>query len=270
MIAEKGVVTLCDEHYFDGLLMLYRSVRESFPVPVACYDLGLTDSQRRMAASFDGLMLLPLPNTPLLHRIRDVMGNSPALAKVHKRVWPLWICPILIREAPFRDVFWMDCDLVVLRNLELLFAALEDGPVFTPENKAPAATPNKTRLYELLPISRHFDPLQPTVNAGVSGWRKGRDAEALDAYLLPVARATDNAEVRAAISWHDQGALIWAIQSLGLEQHVFTSNIWNLCVDNSPVAGRTIPWDGAFLETLRREVPDANVLHWNGCSPPWR
>ena len=57
--------------------------------------------------------------------------------KPGKRIWPLWICPLLIRAAPFAEMFWLDCDLLVLRGLDELFGFLEAGPVFTPENKAP-------------------------------------------------------------------------------------------------------------------------------------
>src|SRR5688572_17558034 len=208
MVTDVGIITLCDANYFPGLLMLHQSVQESSPCMIACYDVGLTPHQRADAASRRNLQILPLPMDPLIGRIRAAMSLTPPLAKVTKRVWPLWICPVLIKHAPFRDLFWLDCDLVVLRGLSDLFAALETGPVFTPENKAPQLTPNHPELYSLLPISRAFDPLLPTINAGVSGWRKDRDAATIEAYILPVERAVDDENVRNAISWHDQGALI--------------------------------------------------------------
>lgn len=269
MISESGIVTLCDANYFPGLLVLHRSVQESGPCAVACYDAGLTADQRAHAASLENLHVLPLPADPLVARIEAAMGQTPLLAKANKRVWPLWICPLLIKHAPFRDVFWMDCDLVVLRNLPELFAMLADGPVFTPENKAPQLTPNRPELYQLLPITRAFDPLLPTINAGVSGWRQDRDAAVIDAYILPVERAIDDRRVRDAISWHDQGALIWAIQSCGLEHRVAATTDWNLCVDHTSVAQHPLAWNDDFLEAARAAVPQANILHWNGRKPPW-
>lgn len=266
---DLAIVTLCDEHYFEGLLMLHRSVQESHPCLVACYDLGLTPSQKAAADRRPNLQLLPLPDDPLIERIRATMSLMPPLVKANKRVWPLWICPLLIKHAPFRDVVWMDCDLVVLRNLSELFTLVGTGPVFTPENKAPQFTANRPALYRLLPIHRRFDPLLPVINAGVSGWRRDRDAAAIEAYLLPVARAVDDLEVRAAISWHDQGALIWAIQSCGLEHRVVGTTDWNLCVDHTSLAQRPVAWDDGFLDQVRADVPDANILHWNGREPPW-
>ena len=269
MRADIGIVTLCDENYFPGLLMLHRSVQESHPCMVACYDLGMTQEQRAAAAARDNLEILTLPDDPIIDRIRVAMGFTPPLAKLHKRVWPLWICPVLIKYAPFRDVIWMDCDLVVLRNLADLFAAIEAGPFFTPENKAPQVTANHPKLYDLMPIRRSFDPKLPTINAGVSGWRKERDAAAIDAYLLPVKRAIDDNRVRAAIAWHDQGALIWAIQFCGLEHRVVSTTSWNLCVDNTPIGHRCISWDDEFLDVVRHEVPGTHIVHWNGNEPPW-
>ena len=269
MLAEVGIITVCDEHYFQGLVMLHQSIQESMPCDVACYDLGLTPSQREEAATRRNLQLLSLPDDPRIERIRAAMSLTPPLAKAHKRVWPLWICPLLIKHAPFRDVFWMDCDLVVLRNLPRLFEMLERGPVFTPESKAPHLTPNRQALYRLLPIGLPFDPLVPTVNAGISGWRRDRDASAIDAYIVPVERAIDDLDVREAIAWHDQGALIWAIQSCGLENRVLDTTDWNLCVDHTSIAQRPVPWGDGFLDAVRARVPHANVVHWNGCAPPW-
>ena len=269
MSRDFGIITLSDENYFPGLLMLHRSVQESLPCTVACFDVGLSMEQKARATALPNLEILPLPADPLVQRIKEAMNASPPLPKLHKRVWPLWICPILIKHAPFRDVIWMDCDLVVLRHLSQLFAVVESGPVFTPENNAPHATPNRLELYNLLPISRPFDPLVPTVNGGVSGWRKDRDSVAIEAFILPVEQATIDTKVRDAISWQDQGALIWAIQYCGLEHRVATSTDWNLCVRNTPIANHPIPWDDKFLDTARAVVTNANIIHWNAHRPPW-
>jgi hypothetical protein len=156
-----------------------------------------------------------------------------------------------------------------LRGLGELFAMLDDGPVFTPENKAPELTANSPSLYRYLPIERRFNPSVPAVNGGVSGWRRGRDDAALDAYVRPVTAAARDWSVRDAISWHDQGALIWAIQSLGLEHRVLDSPMWNLCVDHAAVPAETLAWDDGLVERLRTALPDVRILHWNGRKAPW-
>ncbi|HTD37107.1 MAG TPA: hypothetical protein VK669_06320 [Candidatus Limnocylindrales bacterium] len=268
-VRERGVVTLCDANYYPGLLALHASVRSSDPCAIVCYDAGLTAEQRADAASRERLTILPLPHDPLIGALIDATVGAAPLAKPSKRIWPLWICPLLIRAAPLDDLFWLDCDLLVLRGLDELFAMLDDGPVFTPENKAPAQARNAPRLYELLPIERRFDPALPTVNGGVSGWRRGRDDDALAAYVFPVAAAARDRAVMDAIAWHDQGALIWAIQSLGLEHRVLTSALWNLCVDHADVAPETLRWDDGLLERARAALPEVKLLHWNGRPAPW-
>jgi hypothetical protein len=268
-MTDRGVVTLADSHYFQGLLGLHRSIRTSWPCPIACFDIGLTEAQRRIAAEQDELLILDLPSDPLIAELEHATRDVAPLGKREKRIWPLWICPLLIWKAPFKDVFWIDCDILVLRGLDELFAMLEAGPVFTPENKAPERTPNRPELYELLPIERDFDPRRPVVNAGVSGWRKTRDAAALAAYLSVVAAAARSRAVMNAISWHDQGALIWAIQRLGLEHRVLDSDLWNLCVDRAGLPARHLRWDRELCDRLRARLPDVRLLHWNGRPTPW-
>jgi hypothetical protein len=84
-----------------------------------------------------------------------------------------------------------------------------------------------------------------------------------------VARAVEDPEVRDAISWQDQGALIWAIQRCGLEHRVAPNNTWNMCVDHTALAQARVTWDRDFLAHARTRVPEANILHWNGSPPPW-
>ena len=265
----QGIVTLADANYFPGLLALHASIRSSFPVPVACFDLGLTEVQKLEARGREGLQILPLPDEPLIAELEVATRRCAPLMKPGKRIWPLWICPLLIRAAPFDEVFWLDCDILVLRGLDELFGFLDQGPVFTPENKAPERTPNPLRLYNLMPIARRFDPAVPTVNAGVSGWRLDRDRRVLDAYVAPVARAARDPEVMDSIAWHDQGALIWAIQSLGLEDRVLASPLWNLCIDHVRLSGETMRWDAGLCDRLRSSLPEARLLHWNGSLAPW-
>jgi len=176
----RGVVTLCDRNYYPGLLAMHASIASSTPVPVVCYDAGLTVEQRADAATRRDLHVLDLPDDPLIADLVEGTADCTPLQKPGKRIWPLWICPVLIRAAPLDEVFWLDCDLLVLRGLDAMFAMLADGPVFTRENKAPEVTPNKPALYDLMPIGRQFDPAVPAVNGLPPGW-----VTPLDLPLIP-------------------------------------------------------------------------------------
>jgi hypothetical protein len=268
-MARQGIVTLCDQNYFAGLLQLHASIWTSWPCPIHCYDIGLSDAQKIEAASIVGLTVSELPDDPLIAKLKEATRGAAPLAKQGKRIWPLWICPLLIRAAPFDEVFWLDCDILVLRGLDELFQRLAHGPVFTPENKAPEVTPNAPQLYDLLPIGRDFDQRIPTVNGGVSGWVRGRDDAALADYIRPIEAATHNPAIMEAISWHDQGALIWAIQNQGLESRVLESSLWNLCIDRVRLPGEILLWDDSLCHRLRLALPEVRLLHWNGSTPPW-
>ena len=110
-IRPKGVVTLADANYFPGLMGLVGSIRTSYPYPVACYDIGLTPEQRAEAAAWPEVEVLDLPTDPVIAAIQAASARSVPLAKPGKRIWPLWICPLLIRSAPFEEVFWIDIAL---------------------------------------------------------------------------------------------------------------------------------------------------------------
>lgn len=268
--AGEGIVTLADANYFEGLRLLHASVRARYPVPIVCYDLGLDAEQRAYAEHhMPGVEIRPVPEDPEIAAIRERL-DGPALAKTAKRQWPLWICPFLIAASPFRRTLWMDSDMVALRDLEGLYRALDDGPLFTPENLAPDKTPNPERLYHLLPIERDFERLVPLVNGGLSGWDSERDRGALEAYMTPIRLALERPAIAKAVAWHDQGCLIWAIQHRGLEHRVARTWRFNLCVRHTRAVDR--PWcadDPAVLERLAAAAPQAAILHWNGSPVPW-
>lgn len=264
-----GIVTLADSRYFPGVEMLWRSAQVDGPIEVACFDLGLGDAERERAARCEGLSILPMPASDDIGRIRARFEDAGPLAKPGKRVWPIWCCPFLVAASPFPRTLWIDADIVVLRGMSELARMVDTGPVFTPENFAPDATPNKPALYERMPIARRFDPRRPVVNAGVSGWDLARDREILESYMEPARRACIDAVVADSISWWDQGCLIWAIQRHGLEHRVLATNAFNLCVKHTRAARRAVPWDARGLAELRRLVPEASLVHWNGCPAPW-
>lgn len=259
---EEGIVTLADDRFFVGLVLLYLSVQNDYPVPILCFDGGLTERQKDWAREFmPGCSVRPIPETREVRLIRRALkGTSENLTEE----WLLWVCPFLIASSPFQRTLWLDSDLVVLRRLGHLFQFLSDGPVFTPENHNPPDTPNPPDLYELLPIERPFERTVPLVNGGVSGWDLERDAELLRWYCHPVLEAARNPRIRASIKWHDQGSLIWAIQKTGHEHRVLDSVAWNLCAEWIDDPMKPYSPGARLLDILREDYPGTNLVHWNG------
>lgn len=265
----EGVITLADANYFHGLLNLYYSIQETYPVPVICYDIGLSKEQKTWCKNnLLNLTISPVPQHQIITKIKEYKETTK-LKKKGKRQWPLWICPFLIQFSPFEKTLWLDCDLLILRNLDLLFKKIEDSPVFTPENLAPQVTANKPELYQLLPINKPFQKENVLINAGVSGWHKARDKKILNDYAMVVTEAFENENIKNAISWHDQGALIWAILNNSAESKVEKSWKWNLCVKHTAAKEIKFTWSKETLKRIQQIVPEANILHWNGQPVPW-
>jgi lipopolysaccharide biosynthesis glycosyltransferase len=214
------------------------------------------------------LTIKDVPDDEMIIKIKNYKEKT-VLAKKGKRQWPLWICPFLIQNSPFTKTLWLDCDLIILRNLEKLFQKLDTGPFFTPENLAPNVTANKAALYKLLPIKHTIDENKALINAGVSGWHLTRDKKILNDYANVVKKAFENEDIKNAISWHDQGSLIWAILNTGSEKRIATDWTWNLCVKHTKIKELKFTWHSQLLDELRKQVPEANILHWNGQPVPW-
>ena len=149
--AEEGVICLADNNYFCGVRLLYHSLEQQRPLTV--YDLGLGDEALRWIAERPHVTVRSIPKTPLVQAIRLACGDR-TMAKPTKREWPLWICPELILDSPYRRVAWIDADAIVLRGIESLFDLIRHGPLVTPENLAPEQTANPIELLQQLPLSR--------------------------------------------------------------------------------------------------------------------
>lgn len=273
--APVGIVTLADANYFCGTRLLALSCEGQLPIVV--YDLGLGPEACAWIEGQAGIERRPIPDTPLVRAIQARCGDN-RMAKATKREWPLWICPTLIEAAPFERVFWIDSDIVVLRDLAALLESLDQGPVVVEENLAPEACDNPPQLYDLLPIGH---PLHGgnrlRLNAGLSGWDRHRDAHLLEAYQFPIRQVfLRGALPREAVRWHDQGCLIWALQQAGYDDRLLRPRRFNLCVQHSALRDQRIAADASDAELLawiaqaRDLEREAATVHWNGHPVPWR
>ncbi len=269
-----GIVTLADDNYFCGTRLLALSCGGQLPIVV--YDLGLGEAACAWIARQEGIERRPIPDTPLVRSIQERCGEN-RMAKATKREWPLWICPTLIEAAPFERVFWIDSDIVVLRDLASMVESLADGPFLVEENLAPHACDNPPQLYDLLPIGhRLHEANRLRLNAGLSGWDRHRDAHLLEAYQFPIRQVFLRGVLpREAVRWHDQGALIWALQQAGYDDRLLRPRRFNLCVQHSALLGQRIAADAdddhlrAWIAQARQLEGEAATVHWNGHPVPW-
>jgi hypothetical protein len=269
-----GIVTLADDNYFCGTRLLALSIEGELPIVV--YDLGLGEEACAWIEAHEGIERRSVPDTPLVRAIQERCGEN-RMAKATKREWPLWICPTLIEAAPFARAFWIDSDIVVLRELAPMVESLAEGPFLVEENLAPHACDNPPQLYDLLPIGQSLhEGNRLRLNAGLSGWDLCRDAHLLEAYQFPIRQVfLRGALPREAVRWHDQGALIWALQQAGYDDRLLRPRRFNLCVQHSALRGQRIAADAdddtlrAWIAEARELERDAATVHWNGHPVPW-
>ena len=264
-----GIVTAASRQFFPGLALLSRSVMDLNPsLPIACFAPGLDCGERRCAATgLPNVSLLPIPQNPGIELVRSRLSGR---GRRGRQEWLIWACPFFIAASPFRRTLWLDCDIVVLRHLDVLLGMIDDGPVFTAADPSDRdKTDNSPHLLASLPLTVPPSE-QPRINAGVIGLDLKRDAHLLEAYQLPVLRAAADPSVRELVSYYDQGALIWAIMQCNLPHRVFGTQ-WNTSVAGlGPDAAMQfrrysdLSQTGTLFRSLRHDFPGTNILHWYG------
>jgi len=262
---DEGVITLADSSFFPGFVLLYESIQRSYPVPVTCFDGGLTENQRQWVDEhLVNCTVTPIPDIDDIHIVVENLGGISPNGTDESM---LWVCPFLISNSPYQRTLWLDADLIVVDRLGGLFELIDDGPVFTLENNDPSCTANNASLYSEMPLGKNNEDATraPLVNAGVSGWDLVRDGDVIKNYIAPILEACRNEKVRQAISWHDQGCLIWAVQNSGLHERVLHDTKWNLCARHS-VKEMNYSLEENLCDQVREAYPDANIVHWNGYS----
>lgn len=261
-----AIVTSCDSRYFQGLLWWWDAVKSNLKsdATILVFELGWTSEQKRLAitagipfksfnpACFDG------PHRPLL------------IEGITKRQLCCWIKPFLVQQVPYDNVVWIDVDALPIRPIDDLIDLVKKQPFVFLDQYNPSVTGNNPKLYELLPVHRPVDK-NLTINNGVFGLNVKRDHEFFNWWIHASYAAFREPDIRQLFSWWDQGTMIWALNR--------TSNPNGLVLDlgkkfNYPANGckyakddmdRKRYLDGRhFFEELRRDHPEAHVVHWLG------
>jgi hypothetical protein len=263
---EPAILTACDAGFYPGLLALVVSTRRLAKVPIVCVDLGLTDEQRRDMAARD-VWVVPRPATPL-----DAMLHLAPPSHRH------WYPKAFYWDAlgPYRRALWLDCDVMVLRDLDKLLAALDEGPVFTVHHQADAhVARNRMAVYDRYPIDNP-ETAEP-INSGVFGLDLDRDAEVIAQWKpLCIAATADPAGLGEMFRCGDQGALWWVVQKMGLAGRVMKDGMrWNYPAHGIPMskykALKFYNFDHPeeAIEQVAADHPDAAIVHWGGRPKPW-
>ena len=239
----EGLVTVAGKQYFRELQFLLRSLDRASRHPLVIYDLGLEPAQRRWVSEHKNVHFLAVPPfNPIISRLLE------------HPYWALWLTAVFIFHAPFQRVIWLDSDCIAMKDLSYAFAALDDGPLITRDATTGKVT-NDPHLFDELPVSTSVEEAA-TLNAGVVGLCKERDAELLAAWLYGVQWAAANPNKQDLISFHDQGLLLWSLHATGQTGCIRRDLTWN--------RPGGILREGETLSELRQRNPRNGILHWLG------
>ncbi|NBQ67386.1 MAG: hypothetical protein EBU46_00570 [Nitrosomonadaceae bacterium] len=261
-----GVITAVDSCYFNALLWWWEAVkRNATTLNVIVYDLGLSYDQKQQAAAAGINLVAANP----YHF--DGPPRNDLTAQIPRWELCCWMKPFLIKRSPFHNNIWIDVDALIIRSIDELVSLVKQQPFIMPDIYNPDVTPNKPELYQQLPIYAAIDDTVK-INAGIIGINPNRDSQLFDQWIDCCYQALRNPEIRASVSWSDQGALIWALQrSQRQSTTILDAAVRFNCPANFTKGGkeggqRKSYKDSGyqFLEELAVDHPSTNIVHWMG------
>lgn len=259
---DEGVISLADSNYFPGFVLLYESIQLSYPVPVTCYDGGLTDEQKQWAdENLLNCTISPLPDT---EEIRTVRARLVGIVDNDNGESLLWICPFLIASSPYQRVLWLDADLIVVKDIAKLFEFIDQGPVFIQENKDASFIVNKPELYEEIQLGEGDDQEQLIINSGVSGWDRVRDAHLIDNYMASVIEVCRSEKILKSVNLYDRSFLNSAVKKCALQNGVL-QDVDGYQHDKQDTQEKVFKLEENLNNQLIKYFPDTKIVHWKGC-----
>jgi hypothetical protein len=256
------IITAADSNIFTGLQLLLISITLSHEADVIVYDLGLTEEQIDWVKS-TGASIVCVNHDELI--IPDTAS-----------CWQTWNKPIYIQNTNKRYVFWIDADACVLRNLRPAFEIIkEKGLLLVADNVAKVYTKdpmdcivNLRSLYEKLPTPSHIIKNHP--NAGIIGVDRNSEIakSLLTTWLFCIEQASLNERIKISCKWHDQGALLWALEKLCLAELIIEDPYWNDGQSWNSFGRKFISRISDLLEHI--QVINSGIIHFAGMYKPWR
>ena len=252
--SEYGILTATDYSAFIGFQFCYSSIYLTHNVPIAVFDLGMSQTQKEWCHRQSNLIVLRYVS-PFGYQID----------------WKKWHKPFFTWRSPFEKTVWIDADAMLCGNLKPVLEMYGDGSFFTVDNgNDPSSTLNYDELYSLLAISSILKDTEPYLNSGVFILDKKRDRQLLQDWCYLAIESFTNMAVGSQVRLYDQGALKWAVQKNNLVHRIIQDERYNLCVKN-----RKHPYPATkegietFMKLTTELAKKAYIIHWLDVPKPW-
>lgn len=256
---KEGIIAACNSKLFMDFRLFHQSfIASKSTKKLVLYNLGLTLTQIEWCNKNE-IKVLP-PFFQIESRIKHRMEE-----------WFQWVKPFLIYTCPFDRVLWLDVDTILLNNPDELFETLKEKPIiFADTYNGEKICANHKDLYKHLPVKYEYTKTVP--QAGVLGLCKKRDNGLISSWLWAVQWALEHREHSHLFSWWDQGAFLWALQKEQLTHLINTDNSWNKIIEVrraendpfTPLLKDCLLQNKNFLEVLKSQYPDVNLIHYAG------
>jgi hypothetical protein len=233
--------------------MLVEAIRANWSYPIACVELDFSAEQLTWCEINEVRVIrkreLEAPST-----LWSVEGSG------------YYAKPYAVLASPWTRTIYLDSDTIPLRNLDRLGDWVEKRAVFTTGSSDGPIVGNSPDLYKILPAGRDPIPAPVVLNSGVLAVDHERDKHLLSLWKHATDWAVTRGDVAGAVSWWDQGTLIWAVQAAGAFENVVTDAAWNFhAIDRFDTPYLRDSW----LARLTAQYPGVNILHFNARPKLW-
>jgi len=210
-----GFVTAGDANVFGGIQVIFNCLKDK--VNFICYDIGLTDSQKKWANE-NGLNLIPF----------DV---EESIKKIDK--WQTYLKPFYINKSPYEYTVWIDTDCVPIGDFSKSEFIINKKTFFIQHwLKQIHLRSNKQELYDIFPVDSSNHKF---INAGVFGINKKQNQELLKNWMSLITSGINDSKILNYFCNWDEGALNWSLEKDSTNKYVYNDYRYNCFSEFLPV-----------------------------------
>jgi hypothetical protein len=107
----KGIITAADSTSFSAFQLFNYSLRKhNSKIPLALFDIGLSEQEKGWCRR---------------NKIKLINYKNPIVPKDYF-MWQTWNKPDYINRSPFEYTLWLDCDIIIYKNLTSIFKKIKN------------------------------------------------------------------------------------------------------------------------------------------------
>lgn len=254
-----AILTSLEHSYFGWFGYWLASIREHVNWPVYVVDLGLKPKQVEWCLAHGVGLLRP-------------RSGFEFWSENDQQRW-LRYCAIAtgthVQLRGHNVYLHIDVDTLVLKHPEKLLQGRFSIYKHVTTN---GNIHNRIELYQLMPTG---SPIHVEImpNGGVVTWKVKEAQDILQAFEEIYSAASKDANIAKHIQYSDQGMWIWALHRAKAFDCVIDDSSCNFPADNVPLNRMherklRLP-SPTLIEEVRKDHPDAVVVHWLGTEKPW-